>query len=316
MAGSIKKAAIATSASVCAAAAAGASVFKVWRTIFQSPNKTQNNDFFIDDSDQTRVYHGEIRAMIKRLNERKYQRVSIKSYDGYNLYGRLYIQDKTKPVIIGFHGYRGTPSRDLSGGAAYYLDHGYNLLLPEQRAHCGSEGGMITYGVKERYDCLAWAGYAAGRFGRSVPIILTGISMGAATVLMASALPLPGNVRGIIADSPYTSPAEIIRKVIRDRKYPVAPIFSAACAVARLKGGFGLFDANAADAVKKATVPILLIHGDDDRFVPWEMSRKIADSAPDKVEFVTFEGAGHGLSYLTDKEKYEKLLDDFLARVL
>ena len=83
-----------------------------------------------------------------------------------------------------------------------------------------------------------------------------------------------------------------------------------------MKGGFGLYDANAADAVKKANVPILLIHGDDDRFVPWEMSKRIAEAAPDKVEFHTFEGAGHGLSYLVDRNRYEKIVGDFLDRVL
>ncbi len=298
------------------ACAAGFSIYKVYDIIFRSPDKHQNDDFYIPDTEQMRVYNDEIKKMITKLNERPYERVSIESYDGYKLYGRLYIQDKKAPVIIGFHGYRGTPSRDLSGGAGFYLSRGYNLLLPEQRAHCGSEGGMITYGVKERYDCLAWAGYAAGRFGRSVPIIITGISMGASTVLMASALKLPGNVKGIIADSPYTTPGEIIKKVAHDKKYPSAAILAMASTVARLKGGFGLFEANAAEAVKKAKVPILLIHGDDDRFVPYEMGKRIAEAAPANIEFHTFEGAGHGLSYLVDRERYENIVSSFLDRVL
>ena len=301
---------------LAAAGAAGFSAFEVYKIVFRSPDDRQNDDFYIETSVQDHRFDDEIIGMIRRLNEKPYERVSIKSYDGYKLCGRLYVSDPKSPVIIGFHGYRGTPSRDLSGGASYYLLHGFNLLLPEHRAHCESEGGMITYGVKERFDCLAWAGYAAGRFGHDVPIILSGISMGASTVLMASALSLPDNVRGIIADCPYTSPAEIIKKVARDKKYPASAVLAVANAIARIKGGFGLNDANAAEAVKKAKLPILLIHGGNDTFVPWEMSRQIADAAPDKIEFHTFEGAGHGLSYLTDREKYEAVIEGFIKRVL
>ena len=311
MSNAIKKCLLAATA-----CAAGISVYKVYDIIFRSPDKNQNDDFFLPDDEQMRAYDAEIRAMISRMREKPYERVTIRSYDGYNLVGRLYFHSASAPLVIGFHGYRGTPARDLSGGAYYYVSHGYNLLLPEQRAHCESEGGMITYGVKERFDCLSWTKYAVERFGSETPIILTGISMGAATVLMASELDLPDSVLGIIADCPYTSPGDIIKKVAGDHKYPVKAVYALASAVARVKGGFGLYDADASKAVKKAKVPILLIHGGDDRFVPHRMSEEIANAAPDKIEFHTFEGAGHGLSYLSDKDGYEAIISRFLARVL
>ena len=77
-----------------------------------------------------------------------------------------------------------------------------------------ARGKYITYGVKERFDCRDWAVYAARRFGDR-PLFLMGISMGAATVLMASGLELPENTRGIVADCGFTTPWEIMAHVAR-----------------------------------------------------------------------------------------------------
>ncbi len=65
------------------------------------------------------------------------------------------------------------------------LREGHNVLMIEERAHLESEGHTITFGIKERYDALDWIRYALQRFGEDTRIILVGISMGAATVLMA-----------------------------------------------------------------------------------------------------------------------------------
>lgn len=79
----------------------------------------------------------------------------------------------------------------------------------DQRAHGDSEGHTITFGVRERMDCLLWCRYAVEHFGTDCEIWLNGVSMGASTVLMASNLPLPPQVKGIIADCPYDSPRGI-----------------------------------------------------------------------------------------------------------
>jgi fermentation-respiration switch protein FrsA (DUF1100 family) len=137
--------------------------------------------------------------------------------------------------------------------------------------------------------------------------------MGAATVLMASGLELPDNVYGIIADCPYSSPWEIISKVAGDIGLPRKVIFPFAWLGARLYGGFNLLECSPLSEVKHARVPILLIHGDDDRFVPCEMGRAVAESNPDKIRFRTFEGAGHAISYLIHPEKYEAEVKEFIA---
>ena len=136
------------------------------------------------------------------------------------------------------------------------------------------------------------------------------------TVLMASGLPLPANVKGIVADCPYTSPKEIIMKVCRDMKLPARPLWPLVWLAARL---FARFDPNAADAARAVTrtpVPVLLIHGEDDRFVPAYMSEPMAAANPARVTRATFPGTGHGLSYLEDTPRYQKLTRDFIESCL
>ena len=283
---------------------------------FYSPNRTQNDDYMISHSTQMDPLRDLILKMIHDLNDIPFERVYIRSGDGLKLSGRLYHQADQSPVVIAFHGYRGTPSRDFSGGTQLYLSTGFNLLLIEERAHCSSEGHVITFGVKERYDCLSWIEFVRQRYGPETPILLAGISMGAATVLMASGLDLPENVKGIVADAPYTSPKAIIQKVCADWKVPVPLAYPFLALGAHLYGGIDLTEADAAEAVKHTKVPILLIHGEDDRFVPCDMSRKIAASNSAMIELHTFPEAGHGLSFLVDRDRYERIAGDFFARTI
>ena len=286
--------------------------YSLFRFVFYSPNRTQNDDYHIAHTEQMDAVRETATAMIRKLREVPYEAVHIQSRDGLRLAGRYFQGKDGAPVILAFHGYRGTPFRDFSGGTQLYFAAGLNLLMAEQRAHCGSEGHVISFGVKERFDCLDWIEYIRDRFGADTPILLAGISMGAATVLMASGLDLPENVKGIVADSPYTSPKAIIRKVCGDVHVPAGLSYPFLWLGARLFGGFSLTGANAAESVKKAEAPILLIHGEDDRFVPCEMGREIAAANPGRIDLQTFPDAGHGLSFLIDRTRYETLFLKFL----
>ena len=288
----------------------------VYMVAFYSPNRTQNDDYVIAHTEQMDPLRDTIKDMIRTLNDIPFERVSVTSDDGLTLLGRYYRGDDGAPVVIGFHGYRGTPSRDFSGGTQLYLAEGFHLLMIEERAHCGSEGHTITFGVKERYDCLTWIDYAMRRFGPDTPILLAGISMGAATVLMASGLPLPACVKGILADAPFTSPKAIICKVCGDVHVPAGLAWPFLWLGARVFGRFDPLAADAAEAVKHTKIPILLVHGEDDRFVPCDMGRAIAAANPSMVELHTFPDAGHGLSFLEDRPRYERIVRHFFDRVL
>ena len=257
--------------------------------------------------------------LISLIRSIPYERIEITAHDGTRLVGRyIHVRDGA-PLQIQCHGYRGGPSRDFSGGNKLAREMGHNTLLIEQRAHSESGGRTITFGIRERHDCLDWVRYAVSRFGADTRILLVGVSMGAATVLMASALDLPPQVCGIIADSPYSSPYAIIRKVCGETGLPPAPSMPLVCLGARLYGGFSLRAVSAIEAVRHATVPLLIIHGEDDRFVPCDMSREIAVSAAQAgrdVTLYTVKDAGHGISFIEEPEGYRQTVERFAERCL
>lgn len=236
--------------------------------------------------------------------------VYIQSHDGLYLHAMYYEIAKGAPIQIQCHGYRSASFRDFSGGGADCLERGHNLLLIDQRAHGKSEGRVISFGILERYDVLEWARWASKEYPSS-PILLYGISMGAASVLMASELDLPENVRLVVADSPYSSAREIITKVARDMRLPGKLVYPFVKLSARMLGEFDLEASSPVSAVKNARVPILILHGEGDSFVPCEMSRDIA-AASDKIRLELFPDATHGLSYIYDTERYKKIIDEFL----
>lgn len=241
--------------------------------------------------------------------------VFITSHDGLKLHGRYYHVQDGAPVEILFHGYRSHPYRDCSGGHALTRKMGFNSLVVDQRAHGESEGSTISFGIMERQDLLGWVQYCNDRFGSEISIILSGLSMGAATVLMSADLNLPKNVKCIIADSPYSTPAAIIEKVCKDKHYPVALCRPFLYLGAFIFGRFKLNETSAKAAVSKAKIPILLIHGEADHFVPCSMSHEIAKCCTSPVTVQTFPDAGHGLCYMTDPKRYEYVVYDFLGSI-
>ena len=268
------------------------------------------------DNEQTRKCKAVQDAVIADFLEVPFEEVSITSHDGLKLTGKYYHVCDGAPLEIQCHGYKGNALRDFSGSWQMAKAAGHNVLLINQRCHGGSEGHTITFGILERRDVLGWIDYASNRFG-NVPILLSGVSMGAATVLMVSGMDLPKNVKGIIADCPYDAPSNIIKKVLgQDMGMPVKIVYPLIRMGGMLYGKFNLNADSPMNAVKKSAVPILLIHGDDDRFVPYEMGCNVHAAAPEKVEFHTITGAGHALNYVTDPEGYTKIVNDFYERVL
>lgn len=261
-------------------------------------------------------YREEISRIVEQLQQRECETVTIFSHDGLKLSGRYYHVKDGAPLDIGFHGYRSSCLTDFSGGSQLSLDMGHNLLLVDQRAHGKSEGRTISFGILERQDVLNWVYYALERFGPETEILLYGVSMGGAAVVMASDLELPPNVKGIVADCPFANPMEIILEVARKRQMPVALVRPFVYLGAKLYGGFDLRETDAIRAAKNTKVPILILHGEADKFVPCAMSRRIAEANPSKVTYCAFPGAEHGLSFLTDPEKYRNTVEEFVKSVL
>lgn len=242
----------------------------------------------------------------------RFEEVEISSFDGLRLRGRTCSAEAGKPLILLFHGWRSSDARDFGCVLEFYLAQGFGLLLVDQRAHSKSEGRVISFGINERYDCLSWARWAEERF-HPPAMYLDGISMGAATVLMASGLDLPESVRGIIADCGYTSPRAILRKVIRQYHLPVGIMYFFVRLGARLFGHFDPEAASAVEAVEHCRVPVLFAHGEADGFVPCEMTRENYAHCASPKRLITVPGADHGFSYLIDRPGVEAALKRFFA---
>ena len=239
-----------------------------------------------------------------------FEEAEIASFDGLRLRARLCAVEEGKPLLLLFHGWRSSAARDFGCVLEFYRAQGFGLVLVDQRAHSESGGKAISFGVHERRDCLAWARWAEERFHPSA-MYLDGISMGAATVLMASEFDLPASVRGIIADCGYTSPRDILCKVIRQCHLPVTPVYFLVRLGARVFGRFDPEAASAARALEKCRVPVLFIHGEADDFVPCDMSRENCAHCAAPKTLVTVPGADHGFSYLVDREGVEAALRRF-----
>lgn len=264
---------------------------------------------------QYEVQQENIHRAVGIMEKYPFEPVTITATDGTGLFARYYHFQDGAPVIIMVHGYRSAAFRDCCGGHALSRKLGFNALVVDQRAMGNSGGTTVTFGVRERFDCLQWANYVHDRFGPDVPILLFGLSMGAATVLMASELELPDSVACILADSPYSTPKAIIRKVCQDLHYPPDLVYPFIWLGALIFGRFRLDSCCAKEAVSHAKMPILLIHGQEDHLVPCPMSGEIQRACGSWAESHTFPKAGHGLSYMTDPVRYETVIYRFLREI-
>lgn len=283
---------------------------------FRAPKRVPDSEYTMPKGEQYEERRPGITKAIAEMTARPFKPVTITSFDGKKLFARYYHAAEGAPVQIMFHGYKSSAILDFSGGSNLAVKMGHNCLVVDQRSHGKSEGRIITFGIKERKDCLSWVHYAQTRFGEDVPIILVGLSMGAATVLMAADQNLPDHVKGIIADCPYSSPKAIIKKVCRDIHFPPNFMYPFIRLGAFLFGHFHLEESSPVTAVQKTRIPVLLIHGEADHFVPCEMSEEIQKACVSPVTRITVPEAGHGISFLVAPEKYEAAILQFMNEIL
>lgn len=250
------------------------------------------------------------------MKKNQAERQEIISDDGLKLRA-IYIPHKNaKGTIICMHGYRSEADIEFVPEVRFLWELGYNLLLPYQRSQGESQGKYITYGVKERYDCRRWVEYANVSLGAETGnLFLCGISMGCATVLMTTALHLPPNVRGIIADCGFTSPWNIIRHVAkRDFHLPAFPMLYILDALCRVIAGFGLRSVSTVDAMKQNKIPVLFIHGEEDDYVPVSMTYENYRACAAPKELYIVKGAGHALAFTVNMEEGKKRIGKFIKK--
>lgn len=305
---------IAAAAGLLAAAGIGETIYFYNRTMKRGKAKTERT-VKMSGTDWEK-YFPLMEEREKFVLAQTHRDVYLTSFDGLRLHATFFpAMEGTgfgNRAVICFHGYTGEGLSNHIAIAEYFLKNGYAVLLPDARAHGESEGRYIGFGCPDRQDALGWIDWTIRECGGEVRILLHGTSMGGATVLMASGLELPVNVKGIVSDCGFTSPKEVFTHVLNHMYHlPAFPAIQGADLLNRKLAGYGMDECNAGREVQKAKVPILFIHGSADTFVPCSMCHKMYDCCQSPKRKLIIEGAAHAESYYKDMETYERVLTEF-----
>lgn len=259
---------------------------------------------------------GEIEKLVedasKKLEEQPHKIVSIRGEDGVKLTGRFFPCKKPKRLIIAFHGWRSSWSRDYGIIYPFWQENNCSILYAEQRGQNNSEGEYMGFGLSERFDCARWAKCADKIYDGKVPVYLAGISMGASTVLMASDLEMPKSVCGIMADCGFTSPDAIFSYIAKNNlhmTYRFKRIIADYLFKRKINMKSGEY--STVEALKKTDIPVLFIHGTDDTFVPVTMTYENYKACNSPKRLLIVPGANHAVSYLADENLYREAVLSF-----
>ncbi len=295
-------------------------VLSVFRSFFlRSSRKTQHelNEEYYAFLERGPFAHRvpDLKEGIAWLHVQKHEDWYLNSFDGLRLHARFFENPAGgNRVALLSHGYHSSGEHDFGAMFPFYWEQGFHLLIIDQRAHEGSEGKYICFGVKERHDLVSWCKWLVLRRSQSVQILIHGVSMGCTTALLAAALPsMPENLIGVVADCGFTSPYEeflhVARKNFSLPAFPLLPLLEVVC---RHRAGFGFRELSTIDEMAHIRVPIFFVHGEKDTFVLPEHTRKNYAACGGKKELLLVPEAGHALSYLAAPEEYQKKLLDFL----
>ena len=258
-----------------------------------------------------RPKYEEVKRMIHTL---PYEEVTITSFDGLKLYARYYPNPDARRAILCAHGYRSTAIGDFYASFEHLYKEA-SLLLIDERSCGKSEGSYSSFGALEKKDVQLWAEWLDKRVRHKLPLYLYGISMGAATVLLASVLKLPENVKGVLADCGYTSGNDILHDVFKD-SYKVKPrlMTKVLDLYAGRLGHFHLKDCDVRRALLNAKLPVRFMHGLEDDFVfPRNTQRNYDACSIEDKDILWVEGAGHACAAVCGGERYLAYMDAFFA---
>lgn len=239
--------------------------------------------------------------------------VSINSFDKLKLVGKVVENDKTKFAIV-VHGY-GARGMEMQNYAKMFCEFGYSVLVPDNRGHGDSKGKFVSMGYYDKFDILKWIEFLNETYNNP-SIVVFGLSMGAATVCMLSGLELPTNVKAIVSDCAYTSAYDIFKTIHKKSViFGILPTMQLFNIYSKKRVGFYLKDANAEVAVSKTKTPILFIHGNKDKFVPFYMHQKLYLSAPQNLrEKYVVDGAVHATSIVVGGKEYREKVKSFIEK--
>lgn len=247
------------------------------------------------------------------------QAVSVRAADGLAL-NALLISPKRKDgdggahrYVISVHGYKSLPA-SMARLAAHYIEAGWNVLAIEQRAHGESSARYTGMGHFEKDDLLSWINYIE-RMDGDAEILLHGVSMGAATVMLATGEELPPSVVAAVEDCGYSTLngefAAQLKAIFSLPPFPLLPLASLVC---KMRAGYFFSAVDCVSAVARSKTPTLFIHGEEDAFVPFSMLDELYEAASCEKERLAVPQAAHAESEEVDPALYWGTVDAFVGR--
>lgn len=276
----------------------------------------KNADLEVSDKAMNLFLNGD---WIGWVADQNFERLTLTSRDGLKLSGYYLPASKpTDKLVILTHGYLGNAKQMGLFGQHYHNDLDYNIFMPDARGHGKSEGNYYGFGWPDRLDLIDWTQLLVEKLGTDIKVVYHGLSMGAATVLMASGEEeLPCQVKAIIADSPYASVYQLFQyQMNRMFHLPAFPLLDSTSVLTKIRAGYSFREASALKEVEKTSVPILYIHGESDTFVPTELTKDLYRHTSSDAELYLVPNANHGESIALDEDKYNMKIDQFLNRYI
>lgn len=232
------------------------------------------------------------------------QAVSIQSADGLRLNAAWYEQADSHQWAILVHGYRSN-HLGMLGYAQRYHDAGWQVLAPDLRACGESEGDYVGMGWPDRLDMLRWIDWILAK-DPEARIVMHGVSMGGATVMMTAGEKTPDAVVAFVEDCGYTSVWDIFASELGLRFHlPTFPVLNTASLLSGIRAGYDFESASSLAQIAKCEKPMLMIHGDQDNFVPFSMLQLLYDAKPGtNKQMIAVPGAGHGMASSVMGDEY------------
>ena len=229
---------------------------------------------------------------------------------GIKLVSYLVKQDASvKPTLVIFlHGYKSNHWFDSLCANNWMLHAGYDCLFVDQEGLGESGGKRMGFGILDSENLQEWVNYANNLYSSNVNIILSGVSMGANTVLMCANKDLE-NVKCIIADCGYTSLYDAVLQISKKKLFSFM-VYSFLKVVWRHN-----IKESSVDKVKDAKYPIMFIHGKSDKFIYPINTIRNYEACTSKKELFLVEGAKHAESGLILPDEYLENITNFLKDI-
>lgn len=294
---------------IAAAAVPVYAVLDIYRFVFWR-SRSRLSTLLLDKKGHAEDYYVRRDSAADRLREKMHVRYTISSDRGETLQGFYYPAGKKpgKKLVFIVHGYHSEHAETAGMFYDLYHSRGFDIFTCDNTASGESGGKLFGYNVFESADCLKWLNFLRSQFGEDIKVVLHGFSLGGATVLKMSDR-CPDCVKFIVSDSGFIDAREILRSQL-------GPLYGLMAGLNRIVAGYDLAETDVRENIKNSHLPFLIVHGKDDKTVPFSMAPRIFELCPTDKDFLFTEGAKHIETMHIAPEAYARKLDRFIKEYL